>query len=59
MELIPAAAGSTSDIPEAHTELIQASADVANTSAVVQHAEPVQVPRRRKFFKIIYNNHRD
>ncbi|VDK85007.1 unnamed protein product [Litomosoides sigmodontis] len=46
VELIPAAAGSTSDIPEAHTELIQTSADVANTSAVAQHAEPVQVPRR-------------
>uniref|UniRef100_A0A915PJV7 Myoblast determination protein 1 homolog n=1 Tax=Setaria digitata TaxID=48799 RepID=A0A915PJV7_9BILA len=46
VELIPAAAGSTSDIPEPHAELIQTSTDVANTSSVVQHAEPTQVPRR-------------
>ncbi|KAK6104035.1 Helix-loop-helix DNA-binding domain family protein [Brugia pahangi] len=47
VELISAAGGSTSDIPESHAELIQTSADVANTSTVVrQHAEPTQVPRR-------------
>lgn len=47
VELISAAGGSTSDIPESHAELIQTNADVANTSTVVQqHAEPTQVPRR-------------
>ncbi|CAG9531591.1 unnamed protein product [Cercopithifilaria johnstoni] len=49
-ELISAVGGSTNDIPEAHAELIQTNADVANTSTVVQqHAEATQVPRRRKF----------
>ncbi|EJD75951.1 hypothetical protein LOAG_16988 [Loa loa] len=47
VELISAAGGSTSDIPEPHGELIQTNADVANTSTVVQqHAEPTSVPRR-------------
>ncbi|KAM3719360.1 Myoblast determination protein [Dirofilaria immitis] len=47
-ELISAAAGSTSDIPEPHVELIQAGTDVANTSTVVQqHSEAnTQIPRR-------------
>ncbi|VDM95066.1 unnamed protein product [Thelazia callipaeda] len=47
VELISAAGGSSGDIPEPHSELIQTSSDATSTQNVVQqHTESSQVPRR-------------